>query len=191
MDNKYINELNPNEIVIIDKSESSRKSILMKHVTTMIEGVKSQQGFYKLNMTADIIYDNNTYTVNANEDSYQMLSKPNFDSAELTLSTGEDVKNMLLETTTLMVGQRYKLPLYGEYSHLKYIDIEKEENDWYKHTLDTITPIKSGIHILNFILNNVQYEKTFVIVPQPAFIGDVNNVLSNDTSIFINDEQPT
>lgn len=183
MDNIYTNELNPNEIVIIDRSEASKKSILMKHITTCIEAIKSQTGFYKINLSVDVQYDVGKYSVSANEDSYQISS--DLDKKLHILDINEKHSPRVLETTTLMVGQRYKLALSSDYNHIVYKQLNggnttddcstsSLHDTWYKHTLDTITPIKEGIYTLEVVVNGIKYNKKFVIVPQPSFVADVN-----------------
>lgn len=176
---QYSKELNPNEILIIDGSEQAKRSALTKHVTSMIEYIKTTQGFYKLNINLLVVVDNITYNIKADEDSYQITSTidENLPSvlkdSELSHLNNSEIVNKITETVTLMRGQRYTLPISSKYKHITY---KTKEVDWYKFTLDTITPIKTGIFTLDLIINNIPYEKTFVIVEQPEYVGDVNNI---------------
>lgn len=161
MSNKYVKSLNDNEIIILDNTEKSKKSIIIKHITSMLDHLKSQQGYYSSMLNLEVQYDNVKYVVNTTDDSYIINSSP-IDRTDIEIQS-------LPKTITLLRGQRYTLPIDTEYCHLKYT-----HDSWFKTNKNTITPIEVGLHTLCVNINNIEYIIDFIIVEQPPFITDVN-----------------
>lgn len=177
MNNIYSNEYD-GDIIIIDGTETSRKSITKKHITDMIHGIQLQMGYYNLFGSITIEFDNKDYKVDFTADNYSIKE----------IKKTKPLPEVDTKPETLMRGQRFKLDISTTYKKLEYIQNE-DDIEWYKYSKDTITPIKAGLYNLKVKINGKEFIKPFAVVEQPDFIGDVNNVTS-EAWTFVDFSEP-